>query len=317
MPALAAEMAALEEVLKDEFSLTNVFLRSAADRLFESGGKRLRPALLIASSMTGEYDREKTLPVAAAIEILHTATLVHDDVIDLADTRRGVATLAALHGNHVAILTGDYLLSKTLVMLAKSNLPDKHKLEAAYAVESMCKGEVAQYIDKGVIPSPRAYIKRIIQKTGILFSAACSMGAFLGGHDEADVRKFGRFGLRLGTAFQIRDDLMDLSSGAKAAGKPVGHDLKNGIITLPVLLAARDDSFKSRLVKYLASSRSSQNTRKLIDAAVSSGGYAEARNILDGHIQKCRLMLEHFGDSAGRPVLAGIIDMIARQPEEG
>ncbi len=232
------ELSVFEDTLDRSFPIGNMLLKKTSRQIIIAEGKRLRPALVIASAMTKNYESDKVIPIACAIEVMHTATLIHDDIIDKADTRRGIQTISKSIGNKAAVLTGDYLLSKALVMIAGAELPKEHLIKIAAAIQSMCTGEIAQHYSGELIPGPRSYLKRIMQKTSLMISAACSLGAWLGGHDENTIKKFARLGLRLGTAFQIRDDLLDITIDKKNAGKPTDSDLLNGVVTMPVLMAA-------------------------------------------------------------------------------
>lgn len=277
MPALKAEMEALEALLEEEFKESG-FIQSAASRLVLGGGKRLRPALVIASAQTGRYDRGQVLPVAAALEALHTATLIHDDVIDEAGTRRGMPTLHGNYGNHVAIYAGDYLLAKAVMLLSRSCLPNVELNRLAAAMEAMCTGEVAQYLGRNRVPGLREYLKRIMGKTGILFASACAAGGRAAGLADRDAMRLWRFGMRLGAAFQVRDDLLDIESAA--SGKTSGLDLAGGIVTLPVLLAAANEDYKRMLSAFFSTGGSAESARELLGLAGKLGAMDRARQIL-------------------------------------
>jgi len=217
--------------------------------LAQSAGKGMRTRLLLSAAM----DEKGLVPAsaakaAAALELLHMATLAHDDVIDGADTRRGRATLHKKFGNKSAILCGDYLLSLSLTMLAGMEMAKGETLEAharlsarfAKALASICHGEYSQHVNVGNVDiALLTYLRVIGGKTAALFYIAAFMGALLGGETEEKALALGSFGRRLGMAFQIADDCKDYEQSEADAQKPVGNDLKNGVVTLPLILAMR------------------------------------------------------------------------------
>lgn len=307
MPVLKTELDALEALLTEEFNSSG-FIQAAASRLVLGGGKRLRPALVIAAAQIGAYERKTTLPVAAALEALHTATLVHDDVIDGAETRRGMPTLHGGHGNHVAIYAGDYLLAKAVMLLSRSNLPATELHRLASAMEAMCTGEVSQYLGRNKVPGYREYLKRIMGKTGILFAAACAAGGRTSGLDERNVMRLWRFGMRLGAAFQIRDDLLDMEG--TEAGKPSYRDLADGIVTLPILLAAANEDYNKLLSQFFTAGASAEGARQLLDLARSIGALDRTRELLTNEVGRSLELLPALPESPGREMLGTVARLI-------
>lgn len=303
------EMAALEAYLGEKFPQDGGFLNQASQRVILSGGKRLRPMLLILSSMFGEYSRDKVFPVAAAIETLHAATLVHDDIIDNAETRRGEPSVSAKHGINLAVYTGDYLLVKAVLLLSEAGLPMEKLKEVTRALEMVCRGEVDQYLGRHQIPTPRQYLKRIMRKTGILLSASCALGAFSTGCSEEQVKLLGRFGMYYGAAFQIRDDLLDLEATPAGIGKPVINDLKEGIATIPVILAARrDENLRRQLLEFFAGVG---DARKIVAATLKIGGAEEARRLQERYVAKSLRLLRGFPRTEHRNALEeGVIRLL-------
>ena len=309
IPALKAELEALEELLREEFK-SNGFIQAAAARLVLGGGKRLRPALVIASAYVGNYSRDTALPVAAALEALHTATLVHDDVIDGAETRRGMPTLHKGHGSHVAIYAGDYLLAKAVMLLSRSNLPGAELHRLASAMEAMCTGEVAQYLGRNKVPGYREYLKRIMGKTGILFASACAAGGRSGGLDDRSTMKLWRYGMRLGAAFQIRDDLLDMEG--TGAGKPTGRDLADGIVTLPILLAAANEDYSKMLSSFFSAGCNAEGARELLDMARNIGALERTRKVLSDEVGRSLELLCALPESPGREMLRAVANAICQ-----
>jgi heptaprenyl diphosphate synthase len=239
-PVINEELTAFEEYLETVLVSRSKFLTNASKDAVLSGGKRLRPAFTILAALHGEYDRKRVFPAAASVEILHAATLVHDDIIDNAKTRRGKMTLSEKHNTNLAVYTGDYLLTKSLKLLIKTGLKPEKLDVLARAITLLCEGEVDQYLNKYSVSSVYNYLKRILGKTGVLFSASLVLGAKTANLSDDIARQFGRFGFSFGAAFQIRDDLLDIFSDSSKEGKPVLNDLKEGVATLPVIMAVRN-----------------------------------------------------------------------------
>lgn len=301
-PIIRNELSALESYMGEKFPRKNSFLDEVSQKIFSSGGKRLRPALTILSSMFGSYSREKVFPVAAAIETLHTATLVHDDIVDQAKTRRGQPTVSNRHGVSLAVYTGDYLLIKSVLLLAEAGLPADKLHEAARALEAICLGEVDQYFGRNRIPSFREYLKRVMKKTGVLLAASCALGAYTSGCSEEQTKILARFGMYFGVAFQIRDDLMDIeSTDENEAGKPVIHDLKEGFVTLPAILAAsRNESVRKQLETYFVKGG---DLKILVTGIILAGGAQEARRLKERYTQKCFGLLKSLPEGEKREAL--------------
>lgn len=311
-PFLQEEVYALEDYLLEQFPRKVGFLDEASRYVINAGGKRIRPMLIIIAACFGQYVREKILPVAAAIETLHTATLVHDDIIDNAPTRRGNPSLLARNGVNMAVYTGDYLLAKSLVLLAESGLPVDKLKEMGRAVEAICLGEVDQYLGRHRLANPREYLKRIMRKTGILLAASCALGAYAGGCTEEQVKLLGRFGLYFGTAYQIRDDLLDLEStdaGDPRVGKPIINDLKEGIATIPVILAARrDESFRNQVLGFL---EGVGDIRSIVGGVIKVGGNEEARKLRDRYLAKCLRFLDKLPPQPAKEALEDLVDWLS------
>lgn len=206
--------------------------------LFEAGGKRVRPALVLLSAKLGtHYDLERLTPAAMAVELVHAATLVHDDVIDRSPTRRGRPSVAAALGDEPAIVVGDYYFAKAYEQAAHSQSPEVVAI-LAEAVMKICAGEVRQQAIRYLYStSVDEYMERIEAKTATLLAACCDIGALLGGLKHAERDALREYGRRLGLAFQIADDVLDYMGSEDETGKPSGHDLAEGFATLPLMLA--------------------------------------------------------------------------------
>lgn len=203
--------------------------------IINGGGKRLRPALVLLSALMFNRDTKNAIPVAAAVEMLHTATLIHDDLIDNALMRRGKQTLNAKWSAAATVLTGDVAFAWAARLATRSqNLRVVQRF--AETLATICNGELNQMFDnRAQLPTEADYYNRIFAKTASLFTLATESGPLLAQRAEADVQRLGMFGKLLGEAFQIVDDVLDFMGDEATLGKPVGSDLHQGVITLPVL----------------------------------------------------------------------------------
>jgi heptaprenyl diphosphate synthase len=223
--------------------------------LFAAGGKRIRPALVLLAAKCGRYDLQKLTPAAIAVELTHAATLVHDDVIDRAQVRRGRPTVAAQLGDEPAIVVGDFYFAKAYEQAAFTESPEVVAI-LARAVMEICAGEVRQqairyHYDTGV----DEYMRRIEAKTAALLAACCDIGALLGGIDGGSRSALRAYGRLLGLAFQIADDVLDYEGSEDEIGKPIGHDIAEGFATLPLMLAMEDAQIAAKVSRLMQSSR--------------------------------------------------------------
>jgi len=241
---------------------------------------------LIISGMMGNYDRKKIFPAAAAIETLHTATLIHDDIIDNAKTRRGQPTISEKNGINLAVYTGDYLLANSILLLSEAGLSAERLEHLAKAAKMICVGEVNQYLNRYKLSSIGGYLRRVMKKTGILFSASCALGAHLADCSDNLVNTMGRFGMNLGVAFQIRDDIIDIEGDEVKEGKPVVNDIREGIATLPFLVAARRADKVRMLIEGFFSGIG--EAKDLLLEVVRAGGVDDALRLKNRYIGKCR-----------------------------
>lgn len=225
--------------------------------IMNSGGKRIRPQLTILAARMGGYSGWDAITLSGAIECIHTATLLHDDVVDKADTRRGRPAANTLWSNEMCVLGGDYIFAKAFSSL--TSLKNLRILEiVSRATERLSEGELFQMMNIGNLHVTRAdYLQIIADKTAILMETSCRGGAILGGLDEEREEALARFGFNLGMAFQMTDDVIDYQSDKLTMGKTPGKDLEEGKLTLPLILALEraDESEKSRIGKIIREQR--------------------------------------------------------------
>ena len=221
----------METYLRSEMRLIPEIIH----HLIGSGGKRFRPLLLLATSELCGYRGERRYPLSAIIEFIHTASLLHDDVIDHAETRRGKASANRVWGNAASVLVGDFLYSKSFRLMTDDGNWAIIKLIST-TTNTMSEGEIFQLMKTGDIKiTEKEYLSIVEKKTSILISAACAIGGILGDAADCQIEALTRFGMRLGTAFQITDDTLDYVAREEEFGKAIGQDLKEGKLTLPLI----------------------------------------------------------------------------------
>ncbi|MEL1136246.1 polyprenyl synthetase family protein [Desulfitobacterium sp. THU1] len=286
-------------------------LDQSAVQLLEAGGKRLRPAFTLLAGKFYGYPIDKLLPVAMALELIHMATLVHDDVVDASTTRRGRPTVKAKWGNIVSIATGDYLLAKALELLAQINHPDVSRILAEVSVE-MSQGEIQQIkASNDINQNLKQYYYRIKRKTAMLISASCKLGAIVSSAPRREVWALGAYGHALGMAFQVVDDVLDVTAEASELGKPVGGDIRQGIMTLPLILALSRSKEKDQLREILTKTEKTDGeVAEAIRMIKESGAIGESMHYVDLYINKANTHLQELPNVPTRKALVELASFI-------
>lgn len=225
-------------------------ITAAGATLIKAGGKRLRPTLLLLAAQCGERcDLDRAMPLAVSVELIHMASLVHDDVIDRADTRRGTATTNAKWGNRLAILLGDYLFSRAFLLTLGHGYDERLASRMAEIVRNLATGEIRQDASLFAPCAEDEYLTRIALKTGNFFGLCCELGALLSEAGQPLTSALRDYGRAFGMAFQLTDDLLDLTADGTTLGKPAaGNDLRQGVLTLPVLRALSTSDRRGELL---------------------------------------------------------------------
>ncbi len=246
MALVADELHEVNRVILERMDSPVTLIPQLSGYIIAAGGKRLRPMLTLAAAKLCGYGGARHIGLAACVEFMHTATLLHDDVVDKSDLRRGSATANTVWGNKSSVLVGDFLLSRSFqLMVADGSLNVLKLLSNAAAV--IAQGEVMQLITSNdVETSEAAYLEVIEAKTATLFAAACRLGAVVAGRPAVEEEALECYGMNLGTAFQVADDVLDYSARQAELGKAIGDDFRDGKITLPVVLAYRRGSERER-----------------------------------------------------------------------
>ena len=311
MDLVAADMASVNEIILDKAVSDVDLIPKLAHHLIESGGKRLRPMLTIAGAKLAGYSGTGHIRLAAAVEFMHTATLLHDDVVDESDFRRGKKSARLVWGNQASVLVGDFLLGQAFrMMVAVGSLPALDILSNAAAV--IAEGEVMQLAAaKNLATTEADYLAIIEAKTATLFSAAAQVGPAIAGRSPAEQSALAAFGRDLGIAFQLVDDALDYGGDSARLGKSVGDDFREGKITLPVILALRRATDEEREFWH----------KTLVDGQTSEPNLAHANTlmqkyqVIDATLQRARTYgleareaLMVFPQSGPRDALAEVVE---------
>ncbi len=295
---LEADVAAINKALVANLQTHVPFISEVGRHILLSGGKRVRPLLFLLSARLCGCRSNHLTDFSTIFEYLHAATLLHDDVVDAADVRRGLSTANTIWGNQAVILVGDFLLAKSLSLAVDT---DKLKVlkVLAHTTTLMAEGEILQLLHAGNLElTEEQYFEVTIRKTAALMSAACQIGAILGGVSEAQEEAMTQFGLNLGITFQVVDDILDFTGDESRLGKPVINDLKEGRITLPLIhaLAHANDADRRRL-KDLAQEVTPESAPEILALLEKNGSLDYAREQARHYTLKAQENLEVFPES--------------------
>ena len=289
-------------------------LNSASMHALRSPGKRLRTALTLLSGKLNSYRFDKLLPLSVAFEMVHLATLLHDDIVDNAMTRRGNPTVNALWGNSIAILLGDYYFAKTAGLIADIN---DNRIDHLFSdtVATVCEGTIMEIMTAGRIDlTVESYYEKISHKTACLIAACCKGGAIVSGASDEQIHLLHEYGMNLGIAFQIIDDILDYTEDQKTIGKPAGNDLRQGMVTLPLIYALQQQPLNDnlQLVHTILNggAHTEEDIMPIVEWVVKGPGIQQTRADAYQYAARARALLSHFPRSADRDVLDELIDFV-------
>lgn len=320
---LAADLERVEHKMREPVHPAYPQLTAVLQSLLDSGGKRLRPALALLAGGLYRADLNKLVSLAASVEMLHTATLVHDDLIDGALLRRGETTVNAHWNTGATVLTGDFLFARAAALAAAT---DNVRVMAIFAdtLMTICSGELRQIFDRHDLPHLESeqdwqaalerYDQRIHAKTASLFAAATEAAAVLGNAPQAQVRALHDYGQFLGTAFQIIDDVLDFQGDQEILGKPVGSDLREGIVTLPVLYFLREHPDDKQVAAVVREGGDDGLVRDVVSAIHESGAIDRAMDRARHFIARSQETLTALPESKTRSTMHALADYtVSRQ----
>lgn len=309
---LNADINAIEKALEDSVQTESPLLQQASLHLLKAGGKRIRPVFVLLAGKFGDYDINVMKNVAVSLELIHMASLVHDDVIDDAELRRGQPTIKAKWDNRIAMYTGDFIFAKALEIITEIENPLAHKVLSKTLVE-LTIGEIEQIKDKYRFEQNlRDYLLRIKRKTALLIAASCQLGAVASNVDDEIHRKLYRFGYYVGMSYQITDDVLDFTGTEKELGKPAGGDLLQGNITLPVLYAMKDEQIRSEIMK-VHEKMSESEIQHVIELIKNSGATEQALQISDRYLEKALHILDSLPNNRAKKTFRDIATQLGKR----
>ncbi len=314
-PALEADVRArleeVEEALRKAVSADGGLLGETAPYLIEAGGKRFRPMLVLLAGHFGDPADPRLVPGAVAIELIHAATLYHDDVIDEADSRHGVPSVNARWSNTVAILTGDYLFARASEITAELG-PEVVAL-LARTIATLCDGQIREVEASGNLDhTVEAYLEIIRRKTGALIATSCRLGGMLSDAPPERVGLLEAYGEALGVAFQLSDDIMDVTASAEELGKEPGVDMREGVYTLPVLLALREGPDGAELAALLGDGPPGEaRLARALEIVRAPEVLSRARAVVRAEVDRARELAERLPAGAARAALVELAEFLA------
>lgn len=309
-----ADLAAVDARIIENLDSGVPLIRETGEYLISQGGKRLRPLLALLAARAFGYEGRAHIDAAVIIEFIHTATLLHDDVVDRSAIRRGNETANAIWGDEVSVLVGDFLFSRAFQLMVKvGSLPVMRIL--ADATNLIAEGEVLQLASRhDPDTSEERYLEVVGCKTGKLFEAAARVGAVLAGRNDADERRMAELGAGLGTAYQLVDDVLDYRGTAATIGKNLGDDLADGQPTLPLIHAMRTGTEEvARTVRDAIRTGDVGRLPELIAAVESAGGIEYTLASARGYVQRAGRSLRNVPDNRFRDALAGFAEFVVER----
>ena len=309
---VANDLCAVNQLILDNLQSDVALVGNVGSYIIDSGGKRLRPILVLHSALANNYAKgENHLKIAAVIEFIHTATLLHDDVVDLSQLRRGRQTANAVWGNAPSVLVGDFLYSRAFQMLVE--IADMQVMGTiANATNVISEGEVQQLANAGNSNlDEQTYLEVIYRKTARLFEAACECGAIIADGNREAMADYGKY---LGMAFQIADDVLDLKGDVEVTGKNIGDDLAEGKMTLPVIFARDNADLQDKqLLQQAFESKSSEKFDQVLEIVTKSGGLEYSLKRAQENCDLAKKAIQPLKDSEHKQVLLKLADFaIAR-----
>jgi octaprenyl-diphosphate synthase len=304
---VADDMAAVNALIRARLASDVVLINQISEHIIAAGGKRLRPMLVLLAARALGYGGSDHVQTAAIIEFIHTSTLLHDDVVDESDLRRGRKTANALWGNAASVLVGDFLYSRSFQLMVELDRMQVMRI-LADTTNAIAEGEVLQLLH---VHNPdtdeAAYLRVIERKTAVLFAAATRLGALLAGADERTQEAMARFGMALGYAFQIADDVLDYTADAATLGKNLGDDLAEGKATLPLIhaMAKAGPELRERLAQAIREG-DTEALPEIVDAIRSSGSLDYSRQVAERYAREAMQALEGLPESPQLAALRGL-----------
>ena len=274
------ELDQMNKILVNRLDSNVDLINQMSHYIISSGGKRIRPLLLLLCAKATDYDGDYHYSMAVVIELIHTATLLHDDVVDQSTTRRGQETANELWGNAPSVLVGDFLYSRAFEIMVEPNSMEIMKI-LSKATNQISEGEVLQLLNiKNANVTQKEYYRVIERKTACLFKAACQIAGILSNSNQKVIKAMGKFGMHLGNAFQIIDDTLDYESDSNIIGKEVGDDLSEGKVTLPMIYALeKTTKSDKKILKDAIQNADASNINQVVEILMNVNAFQYSRDI--------------------------------------
>jgi geranylgeranyl pyrophosphate synthase len=313
---IEGDLALVDRLFQERASSGLDILHSAAMYALGSRGKRLRTALTLLSGKLNDYRLDKLLPLSVAFEMLHLATLIHDDIVDGADTRRSIPTVNARWGSSIALLLGDYFFAKTAGLIADV---EDFRIDRLFSdtVASVCEGTIIELMSSGALDlSVDTYYEKIRRKTACLMGACCKGGATVSGAADAQIALMHQYGLNLGMAFQIIDDVLDYTGSEESIGKPAGNDLRQGMVTLPLIYAlATERNGQSEMIRQMLQTPNvaPEAINQVVSWVATSPAIEQSLEEAQRYANRARATLRELRPSPYRGVLEELVDFVVNR----
>lgn len=301
-PIVEKDLEEVIKIIKKNIKCKEKIVENAILELINSGGKLLRPAFLIIAARFGEFKEDEVYPLAAVLEMLHMATLVHDDIVDDSKLRRGSETVQAKYGKDYAVYIGDFLFCRCFKILSEHSTLKNIKVDSN-VMSRICLGEIDQFSSKyNVQVSVKKYLKRISSKTAELFALSFYSGAMASGCDYKLCRKLSNIGHEIGMAFQIIDDILDYTGDEKTVGKSIGNDIKQGIYTLPLIYVLEK---KNSELSFLLDKGSfeEKDLRDIANTVKVFGGIEKSRVLAERYTNRAFNLINTLTDGENKNIL--------------
>lgn len=301
---MKSELDLMNKILVDRLDSNVDLISQMSQYIINSGGKRIRPLLLLICAKATEYDGDYHYSMAVVIELIHTATLLHDDVVDQSATRRGQETANELWGNAPSVLVGDFLYSRAFEIMVEPNSMEIMRI-LSKATNQISEGEVLQLLNiKNANVTQAEYFKVIERKTACLFKAACEIAGILSSADQKVINAMGSFGMHLGNAFQIIDDTLDYESDSNIIGKEIGDDLSEGKVTLPMIYALeKTKKAENKILKDAIKNADASHIDQIVEILLNVDAFQYSRDIAKIESNRALESIDYLPDSKYKTAL--------------
>ena len=301
---MKSELDLMNKILVDRLDSNVDLISQMSQYIINSGGKRIRPLLLLICAKATDYDGDYHYSMAVVIELIHTATLLHDDVVDQSATRRGQETANELWGNAPSVLVGDFLYSRAFEIMVEPNSMEIMRI-LSKATNQISEGEVLQLLNiKNANVTQAEYFKVIERKTACLFKAACQIAGILSSADQKVINAMGSFGMHLGNAFKIIDDTLDYESDSKIIGKEIGDDLSEGKVTLPMIYALeKTEEVENKILKDAIKNADASHIDQIVEILLNVDAFQYSRDIAKIDSNRALESIDYLPDSKYKTAL--------------